>query len=149
MTTLTVDTRGDWLGGKVQETHTAVVDGALSIADGFLSVDYWESRTVQLRRVSNLTVRTQIPAPKNSSVTVRVITSDTPDFTSRSGAYRRTGEQAFTLTNGTNTFAIGRLSDDYYRIHLTVTRTDPSVPAPQVDGRVVTALRDKDAILYP
>lgn len=148
-TNITVASSTDWRQGKSPDGVPVIADGNLRIPENRSAVEFWESRTFQAENVSTLRVVADIPAPLESPATARVITSDIPDFGDKSGNYRRTGEQVFSLKDGLNVFEVKPLPDPYYRIHFSLQRDSVTTPTPRIKNYTVTVLEDKNKPLFP
>ncbi len=145
--TLTWSTDDAWHRGKVQTAKTTIRGGRLGITAGETSLDYWESRTLDLANVSQLTVYATVP--DGTAATAKVITSTTPRFEAPDGSYRRADEQTFTVTDGWNRYTVKPFDESYYRLFFSLSRDAGDTQTPAIVNATLHGMRNSSEFLYP
>lgn len=107
-----------------------IVDGEVMIAEGETSVEVYRSPILHLEELTEMEIKTMIPAPDRSSITMYVVGSQDSNISAD-----RTGEQVrqVELVNGTNGFSdVTDISGPYYQIQFSLQRDTPTVPTPAI-----------------
>lgn len=146
--TVTVDSeRYPFYLGKIDYPNTLLESNQLSVRKGSEKVDYWESLTFDLVKVSRLEAETDIPEGDSANVSLK--SSTNPDF-KLNGSYHAPNSLTWKLEDGNNIINITKGENEnltrYVRVHFSLVNS-ASDDRPVVKSFSLTGKHDSRDLL--